>query len=85
MERLPRCLPECGGLPATAQAGLVPGSSSGPDGPDFRYDEMRADANRYRTLGWDIHELDFYGGHTMAPTSMYESVFADLTRSLGWR
>lgn len=60
-------------------------SAAGPGGPDFRYDEMRADANRYRALGWDVHELDFYGGHTMAPTSMYDSVFAELTRTLGWR
>jgi hypothetical protein len=60
-------------------------SSNGPDGPDFRYDEMLADATRYRNLGWDVHELDFYGGHTMAPTSMYDTVFAEMTSSLGWR
>ena len=60
-------------------------SSNGPTGPDFRHDEMLADATRYRTVGWDVHEVDFYGGHTMAPVAVYDSIFAQLTSSPSWR
>lgn len=61
-------------------------SSAGPSGPDFRYDEMKADEIRYRdTMGWDVHAIDFYGGHTMAPVSVYDTVFDQLTSSMGWR
>ena len=35
---------------------------------------MLADAYRYRVMGWDVHEVDFVGGHTLAPTSVYDSV-----------
>lgn len=52
---------------------------------DFRYEEMLADAGQYRTLGWDVHEVLFSGGHTMAPVSVYDNVFNHLTQSLGWR
>ena len=60
-------------------------SSDGPVGPDFRYDEMKADEVRYRDImGWDLHVIDFYGGHAMAPVSVYGTVFDQLTHSMGW-
>lgn len=67
------------------QAWFLESSDDGAGGKDFRYEEMLADANRYRAMGWDVHEVDFVGGHTMAPTSVYDSVFAQLTSSPAWR
>lgn len=39
---------------------------------DFRYDEMQRDRDFLQHLGWKIKWIEFSGGHTMAPETVYD-------------
>ena len=39
---------------------------------DFRYDEMQRDRDFLQNLGWKIKWIEFSGGHTMAPETVYD-------------
>jgi predicted esterase len=39
---------------------------------DFRYNEMKRDRDFLISYGWTVRWIDFDGGHTVAPDSVYE-------------
>ncbi|MEQ8188888.1 MAG: hypothetical protein ABRQ39_13035 [Candidatus Eremiobacterota bacterium] len=39
---------------------------------DFRYNEMQRDRDFLQNLGWKIKWIEFSGGHTMAPETVYD-------------
>jgi predicted esterase len=39
---------------------------------DFRYNEMKRDRDFLQNLGWNIKWIEFPGGHTMAPKTVYD-------------
>jgi len=58
----------------------------GADSPryQFRQEEMRADANRLRNVGWAVNETTFVGGHSLAPLSYFLQAAAWITSHPGW-
>lgn len=52
---------------------------------DFRYQDMLMNANLYRSKGWTVRQVEFVGGHKVAPKAIYEQEFDRLVKSAAWR
>lgn len=51
---------------------------------DFRYEEMKRDQKMLAALGWQVHPIEFPGGHQVAPQAVYESALSWIVSQPAW-
>lgn len=51
---------------------------------DFRYGEMQRDCRMLTSLGWQVHPMEFAGGHTLAPQAVYRQALEWIFAQPGW-